>query len=146
MRDSLERQATFTEACMYKRCSKCKLEKPVSEFYAHTKRAYQSACKPCSLEMLRQHRIRRGVYVKVQSDKDLPWQYETAWLKLRRGPCIASALGVDDPRMIVSCLRHRFGVEIGSRKVKVQTKFGSVKATEYFLKSGTSFASPLVEN
>ena len=52
---------------MEKICSKCKQEKPVSDFYKHKRDGYQSRCKPCHREGNREYRRKPEVKERVNS-------------------------------------------------------------------------------
>ena len=49
-----------------KTCTRCKTEKPISEFYADNRRkdGKLSRCKTCKNEMLRQYRKELGPFIR----------------------------------------------------------------------------------
>src|SRR5688500_12690878 len=57
-----------------KRCSKCRAEKPLSEFYPERRRqnGYQSACKICDFQ-------RRQQYRQANKDKIKIWARAANW-------------------------------------------------------------------
>jgi hypothetical protein len=127
---------------MYKRCSKCKCVKPVSEFHRSKRDGYQPYCKVCvkAVSSPDRWKYKKLRYIDIPSKKDEPCQYERVLLALRRGPCVTSDFEVVNYKTAIYQLRYWYGYDIGSRKVEVQTKFGKVKDTQYFLRTGKEVA------
>ena len=45
---------------IFKKCSKCKEEKPIEHFYVDRKnRGYQGYCKACALENIKNHKKKK---------------------------------------------------------------------------------------
>jgi hypothetical protein len=125
---------------MEKRCSKCKCVKPIEAFNKHHINGHQSYCKACQKAVKvpkpKKARVRLRVVapfrLKIESCRSDVCKYEAVLMRLRRGPCVDSLLGVTKPKVAILTLR-KYGWEIHSRSVRVQTKFGAVRATEYYL-------------
>lgn len=110
-----------------KKCSKCKCEKPLSNFHESKKRGTQAVCKPCRKEVDRE-------YWKRRSSNDLKMEkkkcYQEARRKKRRefiygflsdNPCVDC--GETDP--IVLTFDH-----VRDKKFTIATKVMSVSQEE----------------
>ncbi len=59
---------------MEKICSKCKIKKPVRDFYEHKRDVYRSRCKPCHLGDNKEYRS-TGYYREYLSSPDIAAKY-----------------------------------------------------------------------
>ncbi len=61
-----------------KPCTRCKKEKPFSEFYKHSGHSsgYQPACKPCHREIVRQYsKTERGKQTEIRKSRRMTSKY-----------------------------------------------------------------------